>query len=137
MKQRRLDGVRTTEPGRLRTLLMEHRQPVILLGAGASIKSGVPDAWETVNRAARWAWCKEHGRSIEDPSIVKSDWLPWLERRPWFRNGVGLADQYPVAIDNLLGIGNDKREFFEYIISRGVKPSVGYRALARIMDNGW
>lgn len=129
--------VRQAEPGRLRTLLMEHRQPVILLGAGASIKSGVPDAWETVNRAARWAWCKEHGRSVEDPGIVKSDWQPWLESRSWFKKGVGLADQYPVAIDNLLGIGNDKREFFEHIISRGVRPSDGYRALARIMDNGW
>lgn len=130
-------AVRRAETGRLRTLLMEHRQPLMLLGAGASIKSGVPDAWETVNRAAKWAWCKEHGRSTEDPSVVSSDWQPWLESRTWFKKSAGLADQYPVAIDNLLGIGNDKREFFEHIISRGVQPSDGYRALARIMDNGW
>ncbi|MCG8608518.1 SIR2 family protein, partial [bacterium] len=137
MNDYEISSVRQVEPGRLRTLLMEHRQPVILLGAGASIKSGVPDAWETVNRAARWAWCKEHGRSIEDPSIVKSDWQPWLEAQSWFKKDTGLADQYPVAIDNLLGISNDKREFFEHIINRGVKPSAGYHALARIMDNGW
>ncbi len=116
---------------------MEHRQPVFLLGAGASIRSGVPDACETVSRAAKWAWCKENGRSTEDPSVVSSDWRPWLESLPWFKQGVGFADQYPVAIDNLLGIGNDKREFFEQLISRGVDPSPGYRALARILDNGW
>ncbi len=116
---------------------MEHRQPIFLLGAGASIKSGVPGAWETVNRAAKWAWCKEHGRSTEDPGVVSSDWQPWLERLSWFRKGTGLADQYPVAIDNLLGVGNDRREFFENIISRGVQPSNGYKALARIMDSGW
>ena len=120
--------IRRVEPGRLRALLMEHRQPVLLLGAGASIKSGVPDAGETVNRAAKWAWCKENARSPEDPSVVSSDWRPWLEQQSWFRDGVGLADQYPVAIDNLLGIGNDRREFFENITSRGVRPSLGYEA---------
>lgn len=129
--------VRQSEPGRVRTLLMEHRQPVFLLGAGASIRSGVPDACETVNRAAKWAWCKDHARSTEDPSVVSSDWRPWLESLPWFKQGVSLADQYPVAIDNLLGIGNDKREFFEQLISRKVDPSPGYKALARILDNGW
>ena len=116
---------------------MEHRQPVVLLGAGASKKSGIPDARETVNRAAKWAWCKDHGRSILDLSVVNSDWQPWLESRPWFHNGVGLADQYPIAIDNLLGIADDRREFFEHLINPGVPPSEGYEALARIMGNGW
>lgn len=137
MNEQIQSAVRRTESGRLRTLLMEHRQPVLLLGAGASIRSGVPGARETVSRAARWAWCKEHGRSIEDPGVVQSDWQPWLEAQSWFRSDHGLADQYSVAIENLLGIGNDKREFFEHIISRGVQPSEGYRALARIMDQGW
>ena len=129
--------IRQVEAGRLRTLLMEHRQPVVLLGAGASKKSGIPDARETVNRAAKWAWCKDHGRSILDLSVVNSDWQPWLESRPWFNNGVGLADQYPIAIDNLLGIADDRREFFEHLINPGVPPSEGYEALARIMGNGW
>lgn len=129
--------IRQTEPGRLRTLLMEHRQPVILLGAGASVKSGVPDARKAVALAARWAWCKEHGRSIEDSAVVDSDWHTWLESRSWFQKDVGFADQYPVAIDNLLTTGADRREFFEEIISRNVYPSQGYHALARIMDSGW
>lgn len=129
--------IRQVEAGRLRTLLMEHRQPVVFLGAGASKKSGIPDAGETVNRAAKWAWCKGHGRSILDLSVVSSDWQPWLASRPWFQNGVGLADQYPIAIDNLLGIAADRREFFEHLINPGVPPSEGYEALARIMGNGW
>ena len=137
MNSNNVSMVRKTETGRLRALLMEHRQPIILLGAGASIKSGVPDARETVNRAAKWAWCKEHGRLTEDPSVVSSDWQPWLQNLSWFRKDIGLADQYPVAIDKLLGIGADRLEFFQQIISRGVKPSEGYQALARIMSNGW
>ena len=128
---------RRTEVGRLRTLLMEHRQPVLMLGAGASKKSGVPDAWEAVNRAAKWAWCKNNGRSPQDPSVVSSDWQPWLHDQPWFRTGISLADQYPTAIDNLLGITEDRREFLEDLIHPGVPPSEGYEALARIMANGW
>ena len=128
---------RQAEVGRLRTLLMEHRQPVILLGAGASKKSGIPDARETVNRAAKWAWCKDNGRSILYLSVVSSDWQPWLESQSWFRTGVDLANQYPIAIDHLLGIADDRREFFEDLINPRVHPSEGYHALARIMSNGW
>lgn len=129
--------IRRVEVGWLQTVLAEHRQPILLIGAGASITSGVPAAGETVNRAAKWAYCKAHGRSIMDPSVVDSDWVPWMENQTWFRRGTSLANQYPVAIDHLLGIGNDKREFFEQLITRGVQPSSGYRALARILDNGW
>ena len=130
-------SVRRVEVGWLQTLLAEHRQPILLIGAGASVSSGVPAAGETVNRAAKWAYCKAHGRSTLDPGVVDSDWVPWMESQNWFRSGVTLANQYPVAIDHLLGIGNDKREFFEQLISRGVQPREGYRALARILDNGW
>ena len=137
MDSKVLSSIRHAEVGRLQTLLAEHRQPVLLLGAGASVTSGVPAAGETVNRAAKWAYCKSHGRSPMDPGVVDSDWIPWLEQQSWFKRGVGLPDQYPVAIDNLLGIGQDRREFFEQLISRGVKPGQGYRALARILDNGW
>lgn len=129
--------IRCTQPDHIRALLQDHRQPVLLLGAGASIKSGVPDSAEIVNRAAKWAWCKMNGRVIDDPGVISSDWQPWLKRQPWFKKTTGLADQYPVAIDKLLGIADEKREFFENIISRGVRPSEGYRALARILDNGW
>lgn len=130
-------AVRQVEVGWLQTVLSEYRQPILLLGAGASISSGVPAAGETVNRAAKWAYCKTHGRSTMDPGVVDSDWVPWMESQSWFRTGISLADQYPVAIDHLLGISNDKREFFEQLISRGVQPREGYRALARILNNGW
>ena len=137
MKENDISAVRQVEVGWLQTVLAEHRQPILLLGAGASVSSGVPAAAETVNRAAKWAYCKAHGRSTMDPGVIESDWLPWMESQAWFRPGIGLADQYPEAIDHLLGISNDKREFFEQLISRGVQPREGYRALARILDNGW
>lgn len=64
-----MPSLRTSAPGRLRSLLMDGTDPVLLLGAGASITSGIPAADKTVEKVARWAWCKEHGRHLDDFSI--------------------------------------------------------------------
>jgi len=100
--------LRLSTPGRLRSLLMDAHDPVLLLGAGASIKSGVPTAATTVERVARWAWCKENGRHPDDITIRRSDYWPWLTAQQWFRHDVALADLYPDAIDNLLGVKSDR-----------------------------
>ena len=66
--------MRTSSPGRLRSLLMDSSEPVLLLGAGASITSGIPTAGKTVEKVARWAWCKENGRHPDDFTIRRSDY---------------------------------------------------------------
>jgi hypothetical protein len=50
---------------------------------------------------------------------------------------VPLAELYPDAIDNLLGVKSDRREFFERLISPNVPPSRGYAALTQILHQGW
>jgi hypothetical protein len=67
-------AVRTALPGRLSSLLMDGRDPILLLGAGASITSGIPAAGTTVEKVARWAWCKENGRHPDDFTIRRSDY---------------------------------------------------------------
>ena len=89
----------------------------LLLGAGASITSGIPAAAKTVERVARWAWCKENGRHLSDMSIRRSDYWPWLTAQPWYKPNVGPGDLYPDAIANLLGVKSDRREFFEQLIN--------------------
>jgi hypothetical protein len=129
--------MRTSSPGRLRSLLMDGSEPVLLLGAGASITSGIPAAGQTVDKAARWAWCKENGRHPDDFTIRRSDYWPWLTAQPWYNADLALADLYPDAIDNLLGVKSDRREFFERLINPDVPPSRGYIALAQILHQGW
>ena len=130
--------MRTSTTGRLRSLLMDGSEPVLLLGAGASIKSGIPSAEKTVERVARWAWCKEHGRHPEDMSIRRSDYWPWLTTQAWYKSGLSLADLYPDAIDNFLGVKSDRREFFEQLINPAdIPPSRGYVALTQILHQGW
>lgn len=130
--------MRTSTTGRLRSLLMDGSEPVLLLGAGASITSGIPAAGKTVERVARWAWCKEHGRHPGDMSIRRSDYWPWLTSQAWYKPDLSPVDLYPDAIDNLLGVKCDRREFFEQLINPpDVPPSRGYVALTQILHQGW
>ncbi len=129
--------VRIAMPGRLRSLLLDGHDPILLLGAGASITSGIPAAGTTVEKVARWAWCKENGRHPDDFTIRRSDYWPWVTSLPWFRADVSPADLYPDTIDNLLGVKSDRREFFEKLINPDVPPSRGYVALTQILHQGW
>lgn len=132
-----LKELRHAEAGRLRSLLKDDPTPVLLIGAGASITSGIPAANATVERAAKWAWCKENGRHFDDPTVRPSDYKPWLAAKPWFDPSLNLADLYPTAIDQLLGVKRDRRDFFERLISPPIPPNRGYRSLAKILHQGW
>lgn len=123
--------------GHICSLLLDGSLPILLLGAGASVTSGVPAAASTAEKAARWAWCREVARSPDDIRIQRSDYWPWLCRQPWFSEKIQLADQYPKVIEKLLGVKKVRRDFFERLISPGVMPGAGYRALARILNEGW
>lgn len=129
--------MQTATPGRLRSLLLDSSDPVFLLGAGASVTSGIPAAHETVERIALWAWRKENGRHPDDITIRRSDWWPWLTAQPWYRADKFLADLYPDAVSRLLGVKRDRREFFEQLVNPRVSPSRGYNALTQLLHQGW
>src|SRR5438477_156423 len=71
-------------PTRIVSLLRGNVSPVLLLGAGASVKSGVPLAGEMVERVARWGYCNDHGLHHADPSVMRLDWFRWLTRHAWY-----------------------------------------------------
>ncbi len=109
---------------------------IILLGAGASLKSGIPLSGQLVEIAARWAYCRSQGRSTEDPTVVRSDWLPWLHAHSWYRTDSGSADNYSATIENLLRPREDRKEFFLEVLRPGVPPGAGYELLADLMADG-
>ena len=124
-------------PGRLRSLLRGQPEPILLLGAGASISSGIPAAGEAVERVAKWRWCLDNDRLPNDPSVRRADYWPWLTGQPWFSADVPLAALYPEAVKHLLNVANDRRVFFEEMIHPPVHPNRGYRGLANILHQGW
>jgi len=106
---------------------------VLLLGAGASVKSGVPLAGQMVSMAAKWAFCGEHGLSFDDPSITLSDWKPWLTQQSWFDATKPLEDHYPQSIQRLLHPRESRRAFFLRALASATRPSGGYEALAKMI----
>ena len=106
---------------------------VLLLGAGAFVKSGVPLAGQMVSMAAKWAFCVEHGLSFDDPSITLSDWKPWLSQQAWYDDAALLEDQYPQAMQRLLRPRESRRAFFLRALASATRPSAGYEALAELV----
>lgn len=115
------------------TLLQREVKPVFFLGAGASLKSGIPLAGMLVAAIGRFAYCKVHNRNPDDPTLMRSDWLRWLEQHPWYRSDVAPASLYPVAVEHLLQPQSNRKEFFERILRPDVPASEGYRRLAHLL----
>lgn len=123
---------------RLKSLFLQANlaSPVLLLGAGASVKSGIPLSGQVVEIAAKWAYCQEQGFHLEDPSVRRSDWLKWLEQHTWFNESRGLEDNYSVALENLLGPRENRKQFFLRLLDPNVPASSGYNHLLEVLDTG-
>lgn len=127
----------TCSIGRLYSVLTGQPTPVLLLGAGASVRSGIPLAADMVEKAARWAYAREHGRSPEDPRLLRSDWLPWLKDQAWYDRGGSVGDNYPAAIQNLLQPRQARADFFRQLLQTNINPSPGYEKLAEFLHQGY
>jgi hypothetical protein len=88
---------------RLKSLFLQSNlaSPILFLGAGASLKSGIPLSGQVVEMAAKWAYCQGQGFHLDDPSVRRSDWLKWLERHSWFDGAQQIEDNYSAALGNL------------------------------------
>ena len=125
--------LKTTTIGHLCSLLTRGPNPIFLLGAGASVTSGIPLADEMVEQIAREEYCIENRYSPEDLRIRRSDWYPWLEKQRWYREERGLAAHYPYVVENILQPRERRRRFFRDILSTSVPPSSGYERMAELI----
>jgi predicted HTH transcriptional regulator/NAD-dependent SIR2 family protein deacetylase len=120
-------------PDAVAALLRREAKPVFLLGAGASLKSGIPLAGTLVDAMSRFAYCKAHNRDPDDPTLVPSDWIRWVERQSWYDSRQSKASLYPLAVEHLLQPQSNRREFFSRILKPEIPPSDGYQRLATLM----
>jgi predicted HTH transcriptional regulator len=121
---------------RLRSLFLQDSncKPVFLLGAGASLRSGIPLSEQVVGLAAKWAFCRANGSHPDDPNVRRSDWLRWLQRHPWYKIDTSASDNYSEVIHHLLQPREDRKEFFLRLINPSVPASRGYEDLLDLMD---
>ena len=121
-------------PEQLVTVLREIPAPVVLLGAGASVSSGVPLASQIVKKAGRWAYALANDMHPDDPRIQRSDWYRWLTDHSWFQKG-DIGSNYPEVVEHLLRPREKRAEFFrERVLRTDVPPSEGYLRLVELMD---
>lgn len=120
-------------PDAVAALLRREAKPVFLLGAGASLKSGIPLAGTLVDAMSRFAYCKAQNRDPDDPTLVPSDWIRWVERQGWYDPQQTKAALYPLAVEHLLQPQSNRREFFSRILKPDIPPSDGYQRLAKLM----
>lgn len=120
-------------PTRIVSLLNGDIAPIFLLGAGASVKSGVPLSGEMVERVARWGYCNEHGLHQNDPSVMRTDWFRWITRHAWYESADSPADNYPAVIQHILQPKSERKRFFLEILASNVQPSRGYEDFCNLI----
>jgi hypothetical protein len=113
-------------------------RPILLVGAGASFRSGIPTAAEAVKQIARLVFSERVLGGSRPPERVKpSEWEPWLRNFPWFLHGTDrLAENFPQAVEHLL----TPAEFRKHVIldltraRNGI--SSGYKILSDFVMRG-
>jgi hypothetical protein len=112
--------------------------PLILLGAGASFRSGVPTAADAVKQIARLVYSERELRDARPPERVKpSEWESWLQGFDWFLPGAErLAENFPLVVEHLLV----PAEFRKRVLLDLMRPvngiSAGYKMLADFVMRG-
>lgn len=120
--------------GIVATLLKDTPKPIFLLGAGASVTSGIPLAGDIVSKASKWAYARQNGKDPDDPRITRSDWFPWLrDTQAWFREDVSMGELFPHAVENLLQPQKARKQFWVKILNPDMRVSIGYLRLAELM----
>lgn len=112
--------------------------PLLLLGAGASFRSGVPTAADAVKQIARLVYSERELKNARPPERVKpSEWESWLQGFDWFIPGADrLAENFPAVIEHLLV----PAEFRKRVLLDLMRPvhgiSSGYKTLADFVMRG-
>lgn len=108
----------------------------VLLGAGASITSGIPSAEDCV-----WEWKKSlytsrHGHDLSRLDIksdqVKEKIQKWLDIQGTFPVA-GAEEEYSFYIEECYPIEEDRRKFFQRICAQK-QPSIGYKLLCLLHE---
>ncbi len=111
-------------------------RPILLLGAGASFKSGVPLANDSVKRIAKASYTTNKGQHWKNYDRVNtSEWEPYLKSKPWYKEfQKNLAEAFPTAVEKLLQPKEFRKEFLLDILEPKIPISNGYYALASIIE---
>ena len=135
---KRNHGVKMISLENLYSVLTGNPTPILWLGGGSSVKSGIPLSDGLVEKAVRWHHCLEKGLEFDDPrnQLRLSDWLPDMRKETWFGNKQ-LADAYFDVVHHLLRPRENRREFYRKVTNTQLPASIGCDKLAEFMALGF
>lgn len=109
----------------------------LLLGAGASVESGIPSAVDCI-----WDWKKEIFLSqnpalVENYHNIKLDSVrfaiqKWLDAQKIYPT-LDSDEEYSFYAENAYPISDDRRKYFQHLVD-GKTPSLGYHLLAMLAE---
>lgn len=113
---------------------------MLLLGAGASITSGIPSGWHCI-----WEWKAEIFISSQphvpqallgDPSLphVQDRIQAWIDAAGDFPQN-GAPNEYQFFAERCYPEARDRQKYFEKLITEGT-PSLGYKLLSLLIEAG-
>ncbi len=124
----------------LTTLLRgdDDRWPLLLLGAGASFRSGVPTAADAVKQIARIVYSERKLLGARPPERVKpTEWESWLRDYKWFiADPQRLAENFPGVVENLLVPAEFRKRILLDIMNPVNGISSGYGVIADFVMRG-
>lgn len=110
---------------------------VLLLGAGASVESGVPSAADCI-----WDWKKEIFLSqnpvlVDNYTNIKLDSVRFVIQK-WLDNqniypALNSDEEYSFYAQKAYLIDDDRRKYFQHLID-GKKPSLGYHLISMLAE---
>lgn len=124
----------------IRAVGVDHEVPhAVLLGAGASISSGIPSAWQCI-----WEW-KRKIFLTNNPGLekqfseltllsVQRGIQEWLDKRGEYP-AIDSQEEYSFYIEKCFPVGQHRRQFFADMI-RNAKPHKGYQFLCLLAEAG-
>src|SRR5947209_3118154 len=112
--------------------------PLVLLGAGASFRSGVPTAADAVKHIARLFYSERVLSGSRPPERVKpTEWESWLQSFDWFIPGADrIAENFPLVVQHLLTPAEFRKRVILELMRPGNGISSGYRVLADLIMRG-
>lgn len=111
----------------------------LLLGAGASVESGVRSASDCVWEWKREIFLSQNPTSVDTYSNIKVDSVRdaiqrWLDDKGEFPAN-GSDDEYSFYAEKTYPIPDDRRKYFQHLVA-GINPSIGYHLISMLAESG-
>lgn len=111
----------------------------LLLGAGASVESGVPSASDCIWDWKREIFLSQNTSFVDTYSNIKVDSVRCAIQR-WLDNNGGFPangsdEEYSFYAEKAYPIPDDRRKYFQQLVA-GAIPSIGYHLIALLAESG-